>query len=416
MKIHLPCDVINIIAALESKGHEAYIVGGCVRDSVLKQRPKDWDITTSALPDEVVGIFPKTFETGIKHGTVTVLINRCGYEITTFRIDGEYFDSRRPEQVTFTSNIIEDLSRRDFTVNAIGYNPRTGFIDPFEGQADITRKLIRCVGPPEHRFGEDALRMLRAIRFAGQLGFEVDKATLRAIADLASNITKISAERVREELTKLICSQNVHAIKLLESTGLLKHILPTYKGNIDNTIDLLKGCPVNVPLRLAVFFEYDGQESNKLLRNLRFDNKTIRETFYYICMIHHDIFHDRYEIKKILRQIAQAWDAFRTPYNSNRFCMPSSIFENLLLLKKIFYPVNEKMFSKILLEAKDILEKNECFTLADLSVTGDDLVANGIPPGKAVGEKLEELLDAVMRNPKLNKMLKTFVQNDPKPV
>jgi len=391
MTIILPEDVRKIIKSLEQHGHDAYIVGGCVRDSILGVKPKDWDITTSARPDDIVKIFPKTIETGIKHGTVTVLINRRGYEVTTYRIDGEYLDNRRPEQVTFTSDIIEDLSRRDFTVNAIAYNPKSGFVDPFDGQVDINRRLIRCVGIPEHRFGEDALRMLRAVRFAGQLGFEVDESALQSIKALAPNLANISAERVREELAKLLCSPNVQAIKLLETTGLIWYIIPSYKGDTNKTISLLSVCPGNENLRLAIFFEYAGQDSFNLLRALRFDNKTTKEVSHYICMIHTIIPHDRYEIKKLMRK------------------MPHDIFENLLLIQALFYPENTDKLSAIRHEAKDIIEKRECFTLADLSVTGSDLIDAGILPGKAVGDKLEELLDAVMRDHELNKSLHTFV-------
>ncbi|MCL2360935.1 MAG: CCA tRNA nucleotidyltransferase [Defluviitaleaceae bacterium] len=390
MIINLPEDVVKIIETLEQKGHQAYIVGGCVRDSIMGTLPKDWDITTSARPEEVMELFPKSFGTGVKHGTITVLINRHGYEVTTYRIDGEYSDNRRPDKVIFTSNIIEDLSRRDFTVNAIAYNPAKGFVDPFDGRNDIDKKLIRCVGIPRHRFGEDALRMLRALRFAGQLGFFIDKATLRAIAAMSLNIANISAERIREELVRLLCSPYVKAIKLLETTGLLCNILE-YSGDIDKTTELLAACPEKETLRLAVFFAYSGHNSLELLRSLRFDNKTIREVFHYICMLHTPIPHDRYEIKKILRQI------------------PHELFENLLLLQSLFYPDDTSKLAAIRIEVQDILDKEECYTLQNLSVKGKDLITAGFPPGKAVGDKLEGLLDMVMRNPELNDSLHDFV-------
>ena len=396
MTIALPPDVNHIINTLQSHNHEAYTVGGCVRDSIMGILPKDWDIATSALPHEVAKTFPRTVETGVKHGTITVLVNHQPYEVTTYRIDGKYLDNRRPENVTFSSEINEDLSRRDFTINAIAYNPEHGFADPHNGKKDISRKIIRCVGSPEERFGEDALRMLRAVRFAGQLGFAVDKAALDAISAKAANLSSISAERIREELTRLLCSPHVQAVKLLETTGLLPYVLygHSYEGTIDHTIPLLAACPIDPikkNLRLAVFFAYSGTAWEKSLQSLRFDNKTIKEVSMYIRMVHKAIPHDRYEIKKHLRQMPQVW------------------FENLLLLQSIFYPYKAEMLAAILHEAQDIHAKDECYTLANLSVKGNDLLAAGISPGKAIGDKLEELLDAVMREPGLNEKLRGLV-------
>ena len=386
MKINLPPDVKKIIDELSHHNHEAYIVGGCVRDSIRNVVPKDWDITTSARPEDVMKIFPRTFETGIKHGTITVLINRQGYEVTTYRIDGEYLDNRRPEQVSFTTDIKEDLSRRDFTINAIAYSPNWGFVDPFDGQGDIARKIIRCVGNAEERFREDALRMLRAIRFSGQLGFTVDAGAVEAIKAKGASIANISAERIRDELTKLICSPYLEALRLLESTGLLPYILD-FNGNLDHVIGLLANCPDKETLRLAIFFAFSGEGCAKLLRALRFDNKTIREVSLYVKLLPITIQLDRYEIKKYLRHMSQEY------------------FENLLLLQSITNPHDGERLAAICREARDIQAKGECYTLRDLSVNGEDLACAGIPPGRAIGEKLEELLDAVMRDPALNDSL-----------
>jgi len=386
MTIILPADVEKIICTLESHGHEAYIVGGCVRDSVRGVVPKDWDITTSATPHEVVEIFPHTVETGIKHGTITVLINRLHYEVTTYRIDGEYLDSRRPQDVIFTSNIYEDLSRRDFTMNAIAYNPDVGFADPFEGQKDIAREIIRCVGNPADRFKEDALRMLRAVRFAGQLGFTLEKETHNAIISQSANLINISAERIREEIVKLLTSPYIEAVKLLETTGLLPYILidQPFGGDTNKIISQLEYCPDSEPLRLALFLSWSGDNCEKLLRTLRFDNKTISEVARYVNCLHTYIPLFRYEIKKYLRH------------------MPQAHFENLLTLQSIVKPYDAKRLDAIRRESRDIQEKGECYTLKDLSVNGADLAEVGIPPGKAIGDKLEELLDAVMQDPALN--------------
>ena len=195
--MNLPVNVMQIISALELAGHEAFIVGGCVRDAARGVEPTDWDIATSALPERVKALFSRTFDTGIAHGTVTVLQDGQPFEVTTYRIDGEYLDARRPETVTFASEIEEDLSRRDFTINAVAYNPRRGFVDPFDGRGDISRGLIKCVGDAKKRFGEDALRMLRAVRFSAVLDFRVDDDAIFAISALRKNLANISAERIR---------------------------------------------------------------------------------------------------------------------------------------------------------------------------------------------------------------------------
>jgi len=390
MSVDIPVNVKKIMDKLHRHGFEAYIVGGSVRDILRGVNPKDWDITTSATPREVVEIFSRTVETGIKHGTVTVLVEREHYEVTTYRIDGEYLDGRRPEEVTFTGEIVEDLSRRDFTINAIAYNPDTGFVDPFDGKIDIKRKIIRCVGDPLERFGEDALRMLRAIRFAGQLGFAIDASVVEAIAIKRANLANISRERVREEFVKLLVSPHVQAVKLLETTGLLRYIVPFFKSDVDHVIDLLKNCPAKEPLRLALFLASIGdfgENCAEILKNLRFDNKTTHEVSQYVRLLHSKIPHDRYRIKKYLRQ------------------MPQAEFENLLNLQAITDPKDAERLANVCKESQDIQAKGECYTLRNLSIKGNDLIAMGIPKGKALGDMLESLLDAVMRDPSLNKLL-----------
>ena len=215
-QITLPEDVNALLQTLNNGGYEAYIVGGCVRDSILGRIPQDWDITTSALPEQTKALFSHTFDTGIQHGTITVVLNKTNYEITTYRIDGDYADGRHPDQVSFTSNLEEDLLRRDFTMNAIAYHPAEGFRDPFGGQEDISRSLIRGVGEPAKRFQEDALRMLRCVRFAAQLGFQVDDATYTALQENAALIEKISVERIHEELDKLWKSPFPEKLSLLQ--------------------------------------------------------------------------------------------------------------------------------------------------------------------------------------------------------
>ncbi|MBQ8596767.1 MAG: CCA tRNA nucleotidyltransferase, partial [Lachnospiraceae bacterium] len=226
--ITLPEKVKFIIDTIMDAGYEAYAVGGCIRDSILGRIPDDWDITTSATPDQVKELFKRTVDTGIQHGTVTVMLDKEGFEVTTYRIDGEYEDSRHPKEVTFTANLVEDLKRRDFTINAMAYNDKAGLVDVFEGIQDIERKMIRCVGCPKERFTEDALRMMRAVRFSAQLGYEIEENTAVAIKELAGNLVNISAERIQVELVKLVTSPHPENLRIAYETGITKVILPEF--------------------------------------------------------------------------------------------------------------------------------------------------------------------------------------------
>jgi len=388
----LPENVRHIIETLEAAGHEAFIVGGCVRDVIRGVKPKDWDITTSALPPQVKGLFPRTFDTGIAHGTVSVLAgNGECCEVTTYRVDGAYLDNRRPSEVTFAGEITEDLSRRDFTINAIAYSPTRGLADPFGGREDIKKGVIRCVGDAEKRFGEDALRMLRAVRFAAVLGFRVDETDLLEAFNLRHSLANISAERVREELVKLLCGENIGALKLLESTGLMHFVLQKrdYPANLlDKTILQIKALNENADekMRLALFLSWTGDDCKRILRDLRFDNNGIKIISMYVENLFAPLPQSRYEIKKYLKEIS------------------AEHFVKLLELKNVIgletNPAPE--IQKIREEVADILEKKECFTLRELAVNGDDLAAVGIPQGKEMGAALEKLLDAVMHDPSLN--------------
>ncbi|NLZ82338.1 MAG: CCA tRNA nucleotidyltransferase, partial [Clostridiales bacterium] len=228
MKIQIPDKVNNIIDTIMSHGYEAYIVGGCVRDMVLGKEPEDWDITTSATPLQIKKIFKRTIDTGIQHGTVTVLLDHEHFEVTTYRLDGIYEDNRHPKEVSFTSSLTEDLRRRDFTINAMAYNKEEGFIDQFDGLADLEKGIIRCVGDPDERFNEDALRILRAVRFSAQLDFTIESATLEAIKDKVGFLRNISAERIRIELMKLLVSDHPERLRLLYETGITAVVLPEF--------------------------------------------------------------------------------------------------------------------------------------------------------------------------------------------
>ena len=228
MILEIPKNAETILHILEKAGYEAYVVGGCVRDSILGRSPDDWDITTSAKPEQVKALFHRTVDTGLQHGTVTVLMEKEGYEVTTYRVDGEYEDGRHPKEVTFTASLEEDLKRRDFTINAMAYNDETGLVDAFDGIADLNAKRIRCVGEPTERFSEDALRMLRAVRFAAQLGFAIEERTEQAIRDMCGNLEKISAERIQVELVKLVTSDHPEEMQNVYDTGIATVILPEF--------------------------------------------------------------------------------------------------------------------------------------------------------------------------------------------
>ena len=266
MEILLPQKAAFIIDTLQQAGHEAYAVGGCIRDSILGRQPEDWDITTSAKPDEVKRLFPKTIDTGIQHGTVTVLVEREGFEVTTYRVDGKYEDFRHPKEVTFTPDLIEDLKRRDFTMNAMAYNRKDGLVDAFGGVSDLNAGIVRCVGCAKQRFQEDALRMMRAVRFAAQLGFSIDGETKAAVKELSGTLVHISAERIQAELTKLLVSAHPEQMRTLYELGITGVMLPEFdrmmRAAQDNphhcytvgghTIAALMHTPNDKILRLAV--------------------------------------------------------------------------------------------------------------------------------------------------------------------
>ena len=333
MDICVPERVTYIIKKLEQAGHEAYIVGGCVRDALLKREPEDWDITTSASPFQVKKIFRRTIDTGIQHGTVTVMLEKEGFEVTTYRIDGKYEDARHPSSVQFTSNLEEDLKRRDFTINAMAYNPKTGMVDLFGGQSDLKAGIIRCVGDAVERFTEDALRILRAIRFASQLGFAIDEQTQQGIRLLAGNLSKVSQERIQVELTKLLVSSHPEQIRTAYELGVtavvlpeLDAIMPLQQNNPyhcytvgNHTIAMLEQIRATKVLRWTALLHDIGKlqthrmdeqdhfyghaeesavQAKKILRRLKFDNDTIDKVS---RLVRYHTYHLRRD-KKIIRR------------------------------------------------------------------------------------------------------------------
>lgn len=430
IKILLPEKVNMIIHTIQAAGFEAYAVGGCVRDSILGRLPDDWDITTSAKPEDIKKIFKRTIDTGIEHGTVTVMLDKEGFEVTTYRIDGEYEDSRHPKEVTFTSNLREDLRRRDFTINAMAYNDEVGLVDIFEGISDIEKKVIRCVGDAKERFTEDALRMMRAVRFSAQLGYSIADSTKEAIKELSANLQKISAERIQVELVKLVTSDNPDYLKIAYETGITAQVLPEFdlcmetKQNNphhmysvgEHTLHAMKNVEKDKVLRLAMLFhdmgkpkaiitdekgihhfhghnEISSEITRNVLRRLRFDNDTIYKTEKLV--FYHD-YRPALTDKAVRR--------FVTKIGKELFPM-YLLVQRADTLAQSDYKREEKLYNIEKAEEiyKGILEREECLSLKDLAVTGKDLIDLGIKPGKEIGEILNDLLEQVIENPKLNK-------------
>ena len=429
IKILLPEKVNMIIKTIQAAGFEAYAVGGCVRDSILGRIPDDWDITTSAKPLEIKKIFKRTIDTGIQHGTVTVMVDKEGFEVTTYRIDGEYEDSRHPREVTFTSNLREDLRRRDFTINAMAYNEEVGLVDIFGGISDIEKKTIRCVGDAKERFTEDALRMMRAVRFSAQLGYSIEEGTKEAIKELAPNLKNISAERIQVELVKLVVSNNPDYLKIAYETGITRQVLPEFdicmeteqnnphhKYSVgEHILHAMKNIEADKALRLSMLFHDMGKAKTKtqdeqgidhfyghneisheiteeVLKRLRFDNDTIYKVKNLVYF--HD-YHPALTDKSVRKFITKI----------GKELVPSYLLvQRADVLAQSEYKREEKLakideVSKIF---DGIIERGECLSLKDLAVNGKDLIEHGIKPGKEMGEILEHFLEMVIANPSLN--------------
>jgi tRNA nucleotidyltransferase (CCA-adding enzyme) len=412
------------------------MVGGCVRDYIMGRIPFDWDITTSAKPEEVKALFDRTYDTGIEHGTVTILMNQQSFEVTTYRIEGEYKDFRRPTEVFFTKEITKDLSRRDFTMNAIAYHPQEGFVDPFDGRKDIKAGIIRCVRNPQERFTEDALRILRALRFSAQLNFEIEKQTIEAIKQCGPLIGHVSSERIREELNKLLLSDHVMKFLLMEELDILTYILPEFKKclkTVQNNphhvynvgIHALKSVEAvdkSLFLRWTMLlhdiakplckttddqgidhFHGHGKKGEQLaktiLKRLKFDNETIRKVS--ILILWHDTRIDLQSksVRRVLYQLGE------------------ELFLSLLKVQEAdikaqspqFYQMKQEKLDKVTKIYQHIKQNNDCFSKKDLAVNGKDLMDLGMTQGKQVGVLLEELMNAVLEDPRLNEKEKLLL-------
>lgn len=383
----LPEDVLTILKTLNQGGYEAYIVGGCVRDTILHTIPKDWDITTSAQPEETKKLFSHTFDTGIQHGTVTVVLNHTNYEVTTYRIEGEYDDCRRPNSVSFTKNLEEDLLRRDFTMNAIAYHPKEGYQDPFSGMEDIKANIIRGVGTPALRFQEDALRMLRCVRFAAQLGFTVEEETYQALCENIALIKKISVERIHDEMEKLWLCAYYEKMPLLWESGLLAQIDPLLATRVTEretpVIQHLRQTPKDSILRWTVVLQnYTPQEAKIFLKKMKFDNDSLKR----ICLLAEHIKEDLPIEGYPMRVLAGK--------------LGIDAIKQLITLQSILRPASPYQEASRCLD--NILANDDCLTLKQLAVNGQMLMDLGVPKGKELGKILSTLLDLVRQDPTTN--------------
>lgn len=425
IKIILPKDVNKIIHTLEDNGFSAYVVGGCVRDSILNRPINDWDICTSATPEQIMEVFKNEYiiPTGLQHGTVTIMLNKIGYEVTTYRIDGDYSDCRHPDSVEFTSDIIQDLARRDFTINAMAYNDDDGLIDPFYGLEDIKNRRINCVGYARNRFNEDALRILRAIRFAAQLDFLISPEVDYEIHNLKDNLNNVSIERINNEFCK-IASTNMFGSKIAKYYDVFSLFIP----ELIDTIDFLQNNPCHIYnslfshtvralgecdskdliVKLAVLFHDFGKPhsyqednniryfeghgdvgadiTNTIMKRLKFDNYT-REKVVELVRYHtYPIEANKKNIKSWLNKI------------------DIEQFKRLLELGKANNKVQNPIYSKEVLQQiyltenllEEVLNNNECFSLKDLDISGKDLISIGYKPGKELGNTLNKLLEMVV--------------------
>lgn len=423
--MNLPKDVQFILNTLNNKGFESYVVGGCVRDSLLGKKPKDWDICTNAKPKETMEVFKEfnIIPTGLQHGTITVILNNEGYEITTYRVDGEYSDGRHPDNVSFTSNLVEDLARRDFTINAMAYSELEGFVDIYNGIADLKQGVIKCVGQAIERFEEDALRIMRAMRFASVLNFEVEEKTKLAMFELYLKLDKIAKERINVEFSKLLLGKgNIKVLK--EYATIISYIIPDIKPMIgfnqhnphhiydiwNHTLEVIKN--VNngdLNTLLAAFFHDIGKPKTfildnenighfyghadvsvsigeKILKDLKYSNENTEEIL--MLIKYHDC--TLSASKKFIRRMLNK--------------MSKETFYKLLVLKRAdslgqsleYRNIKLKGLSEVekLLESFDF--ETECFSLKSLKLNGNDLLAIGFEPGREMGIILNKLLNLVI--------------------
>lgn len=431
IRISMPPKAKYIIEVIQHAGFEAYVVGGCVRDSILGREPEDWDITTSARPEQIKELFPRTIDTGIQHGTVTVMLDRETFEVTTYRIDGKYEDSRHPSEVTFTPNLREDLRRRDFTINAMAYNDESGLVDIYGGLEDIRGQIIRCVGEAGERFREDALRIMRAIRFSAQLGYVIEEKTKEAIRQMAPTLRAISAERIQVELVKLLTSPHPDYLRDAYDMGVTKVILPEFDVCMEtpqrhphhmynvgeHTLHALANIEPDRILRISMLLHDIGKPATlkvdadgithfhghnvagekmaeEILKRLRFDNHTID----IVCrmVLYHDygnsVLPDMRVVRRAINRVGE--DAFPLLFPIKRADV-SAQSDYLRQEKLDTIDKWQQMYEKV-------TQEKQCVSLRELAVTGRDLIDAGMEPGPRMGRQLQELLELVLDHPEYN--------------
>lgn len=385
MRIDIPEDAQSIITTLEDFGFEALIAGGAVRDSLMNRIPHDWDICTNATPEQTLKVFKntvsmfgeweiRTTDTGLAHGTVTIYVDGEDYEVTTYRVDGEYSDNRHADSVSFVKNLLEDLSRRDFTINAMAYSHESGLIDPFNGLQDIQDGIIRAVGDPNTRFQEDALRMMRTIRFAAKLGFEIEETTYQAIIDNAELIRNVSMERITSEFLQIIESDNPQDISLLFYCGIMKFLVPMLR--IDEQLHKISECS-ETNVRLAFVFNTDHKN---LMEYMKFPSVQIQSVLNIRRGLQFGVCNDREGIRRMLN------------------FMGKRVFFQVLRLRTGLGQDMSWQDS----EARDIFRFKEPYCLSDLAINGRNLIELGMDEGQEIGEMLDYLLETVIVAPETN--------------
>lgn len=425
--INIPKDVETVIDILTKNGNKAYIVGGCVRDSIMGREPNDWDVTTDASPDIIKNLFSsfRTVDTGIEHGTVLIVSGRTPVETTTFRIDGAYKDNRHPETVTFTTDIEADLARRDFTINAMAYNHKEGIIDPFGGINDIENKIIRCVGDPDKRFNEDGLRIMRAIRFASVLGFQIEENTATSIIKNENLLSGIASERINSELMKLLCGDNVFDI-LTKFRSVIGVFIPELKLEFDfrqhgkkhaydvwmHTVHTVNNIEPNPVLRLTMLLHDTGKIAThmldengnstfknhaavggviaeNILRRLKFSKDYINTVSYLVSVHDKEVPETRIQVKEYIRELGE----------KNFIRLMKIRRADKSALSKEYRDISEKLiFAYSTFD--DVMNNDEPYCLKQLAVNGKDLKKR--VPDTEIGDTLNYLLETVIKYPEKN--------------
>ena len=421
MKITMPKGAEFIIRSLENAGFEAYIVGGCVRDGILGRDPEDWDITTIAKPDEIKRIFSHTVDTGIEHGTVTVLVppeeverGIRSFEVTTYRIDGEYTDHRHPNAVSFTGSLEEDLARRDFTINAMAYHMERGIIDPFHGQEDLEKKIVRAVGKAKDRFAEDALRMMRGIRFSAQLDFSLDEEAYLGIESLKESLENVSKERIAVELWKLLASAHPDKVEMFFSTGLAPYITEDFPKIQESGIPkLLPFAPVEKIVRFGLFLRNVPDLARKILRDLKLDRESIEGGSHFAALFSEEEVESSYALRKRiarygLKMVRDFYEMRLALLQQDEEELYSPLESDLLEAKRrtgeiiITKKQAESIVKERLLWITKVESEKNCVSLSELMLSGKDLISLGVSPGKRMGEILQLAFDRVLQEPKEN--------------